>query len=246
MARSARDTITDHLRGEILRGTYPAGGRLPPERELAQRLGANRSSVREALRKLEQSGLVEIRHGGGATVLPIEQASIDVIQHLLALSGAPDRELLEQVLEVHEMLILGGTRLAIERGDPLQLERARELLGQLADASTDVETYLDTVEEVLGLIGEASGNLVLKMARRAVNPLFDEHFRETRRRFRPPDDRVHKMVSELDQAIALRDADGAERALRSFLRAGRSQALEVLSSYSSVGQSDADNQGDPQ
>ena len=102
-----------------------------------------------------------------------------------------------------------------------------------------------SVEEVLALIGEASGNLVLKMARRAINPLFDERFRETRRRFRPPEERVHKMVAEIDQAIALRDADGAERALRSFLRAGRSQALEFLSSYSSVGQPDADIQGDP-
>ncbi|MBW2242459.1 MAG: FadR family transcriptional regulator [Deltaproteobacteria bacterium] len=245
MAQTARDTITEHLRGEILRGVYPAGGRLPAERELAQRLGANRSSVREALRKLEQSGLVEIVHGGGATVLPIERASIDVIRHLLAVTGAPDRKLLEQVLEVHELLLVGGTRLAIEHGDPLQLDRARELLGQLADSSTDVETFLDTIEEVLGLIGEASGNLVLKMARRAVNPLFDERFREIRRRFRPPDERIRNMVAEIDQAIALRDADAAERALRSFLRAGRDQALEALSSYSSVGQTTADSTGDP-
>ncbi len=231
MAQAAHDTIADHLRAEILRGTYPAGGRLPAERELAQRLGANRSSVREALRKLEQSGLVEIRHGGGATVLPIEGASLDVIRHLLALDGAPDRALLEHVLEVHELLIVGGTRLALELGDAPLLERGRALLRQLADPATDEETYLDTVEEALGLIAEASGNLVLKMARRAVNPLFDARFREIRRRFRGPEELVRAMVADLDGAIAERDPDRAERALRTFLRAGRSRALEALATY---------------
>lgn len=234
MAQSTHETIAEHLRGAILSGVYPAGGRLPAERVLAQRLGANRSSVREALRKLEQSGLVEIRHGGGATVLPIERASIDVIRHLLRLDGKQDRALLEQVLQVHELLLVGGIRLAIEHGDSEQLERGRELLCQLADSATDMETFLDTIEAVLGLIAEASGNLVLKMARRAIDPLFDERFREVRKRFRGPDEQVRAVARELDQAISEHDPERAERALRSYLRAGRSRALAALATYSSV------------
>lgn len=61
---SRHDAIADALRSEILRGTYAPGDRLPAERDLAARLGANRGAVREALRKLEQQGLVVIRRGG--------------------------------------------------------------------------------------------------------------------------------------------------------------------------------------
>ena len=48
------DAVADQIQTKILNGTIRAGDRLPPERELALQLGVNRSSVREALKKLEQ------------------------------------------------------------------------------------------------------------------------------------------------------------------------------------------------
>ena len=60
-APSLTESIAARLRNDILGGTYKAGERLPAERDLASRLGVNRGSVREALKKLEQMGLVVIR-----------------------------------------------------------------------------------------------------------------------------------------------------------------------------------------
>ena len=53
----------------IGRGEFPAGARLPPERDLAKQLGVSRPSVREALIALEVEGLVEVRIGSGIYVL---------------------------------------------------------------------------------------------------------------------------------------------------------------------------------
>jgi DNA-binding FadR family transcriptional regulator len=62
--------IADQLRALIERGELPIGTRLPPERDLALKMGVSRPSVREALIALEVEGLVEVRMGSGIYVLP--------------------------------------------------------------------------------------------------------------------------------------------------------------------------------
>src|SRR5258705_13296272 len=61
--------IADQIRTLIRSGEFPAGARLPPERDLAKQLGVSRPSVREALIALEVEGLVEVRIGWGIYVL---------------------------------------------------------------------------------------------------------------------------------------------------------------------------------
>jgi DNA-binding FadR family transcriptional regulator len=63
--------IADQIRGLIKSGEFPAGARLPPERDLAKQLGVSRPSVREALIALEVEGLVEVRIGSGIYVQPV-------------------------------------------------------------------------------------------------------------------------------------------------------------------------------
>jgi len=60
--------IADQIVGLIDSGEFPAGSRLPPERELAALLGVSRTSVREAIIALEISGRVEVRVGTGIFV----------------------------------------------------------------------------------------------------------------------------------------------------------------------------------
>jgi len=61
--------IADQIRGLIRSGEFPAGARLPPERDLAKQLGVSRPSVREALIALEVEGLVAVRIGSGIYVM---------------------------------------------------------------------------------------------------------------------------------------------------------------------------------
>jgi DNA-binding FadR family transcriptional regulator len=61
-------TIFKDLRRQILNGELSPGERLPGERELAAKSGTNRNTLREAVRRLEQSRLITVRHGQGVTV----------------------------------------------------------------------------------------------------------------------------------------------------------------------------------
>src|SRR3978361_1150962 len=60
--------VFDQLLGEVVDGELSAGDPLPSERRLAEVLRVSRPAVREALQRLSQAGLVEVRHGGSTTV----------------------------------------------------------------------------------------------------------------------------------------------------------------------------------
>ncbi len=68
LADDVRDRIADEL---ILSGEVPVGDLLPPEGRLATRYGVSHVTVRASLRSLQEAGMVRIRNGVGATVLPI-------------------------------------------------------------------------------------------------------------------------------------------------------------------------------
>lgn len=66
--KTTAELCADTLRRSVLRGDYPLGSRLPPERELAAALGVNRMTLRAALQRLAQEGLLVARQGSGHTV----------------------------------------------------------------------------------------------------------------------------------------------------------------------------------
>jgi GntR family transcriptional regulator len=70
LARNTRYAeIFRKLAHEIRTGRYPVGGRLPPELELCATFGASRHTVREAIRRLAEMGLITRRPGAGTIVL---------------------------------------------------------------------------------------------------------------------------------------------------------------------------------
>jgi DNA-binding FadR family transcriptional regulator len=111
------EVIVDQIRLLIRQGRLVAGDRLPSERELCERFGVSRVTVREALRVLEANGLVEIRVGarGGAFITaPSSRLIGEGIVDLISLSSVSAREVTE-------------TRMVFELGIvPLVCERATE------------------------------------------------------------------------------------------------------------------------
>jgi GntR family transcriptional repressor for pyruvate dehydrogenase complex len=65
---SIKQQVFEQLRDGIIRGTWPAGTKLPSESDLGAKLGCSRISIREALQMLASLGLVETRQGGGTFV----------------------------------------------------------------------------------------------------------------------------------------------------------------------------------
>ncbi len=78
------DSVYRQLADKILQGELPAGDALPAERELSEVLGVNRGAVREAIKRLQQAGLVAVRQGGNSVVLDFQaEGGLELLPNLL-------------------------------------------------------------------------------------------------------------------------------------------------------------------
>lgn len=220
------ESIAREIRDDILSGRYRPGERLPSERELADQVGANRGSAREALKILAQQRLIEIRPGG-SRVIPVHRASLDVLGHMLQRSDGPDAALMAQLLDVHELLLAGATRLAVERGTEAELARALELLDVMSSERTREAEYLRTMTALIELIAEASRNLVLRMVGNGLFAVLATVV-PVLRRLRPPRATLAPAVASVRKALRKRDPAAAEQAIRALLRIQREYVLKRL------------------
>src|SRR5512133_1492830 len=95
----------------VVAGRYAPGEKLPRQRELAADLGVTLQPLREALKRLEQMGLVEARHGDATRVRDWRaHGTLDVLAHL-----GPD--VLGDILEARSLMLREMAGLAAERAD---------------------------------------------------------------------------------------------------------------------------------
>lgn len=224
---SQSDRIARDLRSDILSGRYQAGDRLPSERELAQRFAVHRGPVREALRKVEQLGLAEIRPGG-VRVCPLETASLDIVGHLLDLSEPPDSQMVRMVFEVSACLTVLAGRLTAERGSPEEIAHCLELLDKLAQPKLSAAEEHALVIELSDTLVAASGNLVLGLAHRGIRLQFLERLRDREELLRTSAEIRIPMVSILAQALKDRDGPAVAELLNELATQVSDNAISIL------------------
>ncbi len=86
--KSLSEIVTAKLADQILKGTYKPGFQLPAERDLIKQFGISRSTLREALKALEEVNLIESRHGVGWFVSELDERSLNQA-HQIAQAGEP-------------------------------------------------------------------------------------------------------------------------------------------------------------
>jgi DNA-binding GntR family transcriptional regulator len=196
--------VADELREAILTGVYPPGTRLRQE-ALADRYGASRVPVREALRLLEADGLVTTVANAGAWIASL---SLDECVELY------------QVRERIEPLLL---RYSLPHLDDSRVERLAELAEQMRGAG-DVEQFLALDREFhLGSYAGAGTSFLGPTVERLWNTT--QHYRRAFTRLL--DDDSHRIVHDehhmLVAAIRERDSEEAERVLLGHIRRTRRQ-----------------------
>lgn len=142
----------EKLRREILLGRYQPGARLPPERELALKLGTNRNTLREAMRTLESEKLVRARQGDGTLVLDWRaEGEINLLPHFLAEETPIDErfEALYSLFRLRDSLIDQALSFAAGNLRDADVSALRGALAQLcavesgtpAAVAADIEFY---------------------------------------------------------------------------------------------------------
>ena len=174
---SVADAVFDQLLDEVLSGQIDAGDPLPAERALTAALGVNRQAVREALQRLAEAGLVEIRHGGRTLVRDFRaSAGLDLLPRLLVRpDGTVDADVANALMELRAGLGPDVARRCAERADAATGSRIADLTARMADAGEDLGVIAALDLQFWDAIVEGADNIAYRFAfngmRRTYEPI---------------------------------------------------------------------------
>lgn len=157
--RKAPEQIAEMLMKLILQGGVRPGDKLPAERTLASQLNVTRTTLREALKKLEQLKLISIYQGKGIIVQDFHNASIDLIFSLMVIDGEIDLNILENIMEARKLFGSHVARLAARRAEKKEKEKMRTLMKKMKNTK-DPKSLQQLDMEFFHLFAEASKNMV--------------------------------------------------------------------------------------
>jgi DNA-binding FadR family transcriptional regulator len=165
--RSVPDEVFDQVLAEVVDGGIEAGEPLPSERRLAEVLGVSRPAVREALQRMAQTRLVEVRHGGSTMVRDFRRyAGLDLLPRLLVRRGELDPEVARSVLEARLAIGPAVAAMAATRGGPTlaaALTGTIDALTAVADGPRgDVERQVHALE-FWDQVVDAADSLVFRL-----------------------------------------------------------------------------------
>jgi GntR family transcriptional repressor for pyruvate dehydrogenase complex len=205
--QSLSDKLSRQIRAMIHRGDYTQGDRLPTIMEMARRWGVGHPTIREALKKLETMGVVEIRHGSGVYVSRSEDVLVVASPDY---TGTVTKKLLIDLLRARMPLEVESVTFAVRNATPEDLLEMRRLL-TTAEQNIDNDDLLNSAN--MGFhrrIALASKNMVLAQLLDVLQELFSNEQRLILGIFgsRKRDHREHlsilKAIEERDEKVAVK------------------------------------------
>lgn len=162
---TASSRIHAQLRGDILGGRYAAGDALPSERRLSEELETSRHGVREALKRLQQAGLVSISQGGATRVRDWRRhGGLELLLDLAAEGDAPEAlHVPRAAMEMRASIGADAARRCAQRADvatKAQIVARAERLAAVADLDARNAHY----EVLWELIVDGADNIAYRLA----------------------------------------------------------------------------------
>ena len=225
---TAADSVFESILTEIVRGTYPPGTRLPPERELSQKLGASRPTLREAMRKMTAWQVVEPRRGSGVTVRDRREWSIEVLPaYMRYADNAPVIELLEDMLAVRRSLLRSVLSRASRRVGRAGLDIARGNLARAWDARDSGVEFVQLDLSFMRSVVEAAQLLPAMWLLNRLSTVYVDLAGLVAHAIAPPDDYFDAFTDILN-AIEAGDRKKVERRFDSYIQAHDDRVLAIV------------------
>ncbi|QNP68314.1 FadR family transcriptional regulator [Streptomyces roseirectus] len=206
--------VTAELVERIVRGVHPSGSPLPPEPVLCKTFSVSRTVVREAVKILQEKGLVQVRQGAGTMVTP--PAMWNMLDELvLGATIAEDESLavLDHLVATRRALESDMANVAARLADAEALERLRALVERMDELVDDPAAYQEEDRAFHDTVMQASGNRIGRGVVRALERQVVDSARYTGltgRAFCVASNQGHRRIYE---RIAAHDPRGASEAM---------------------------------
>ena len=189
--QSLSDSVFRQLHDKIVRQELKAGAELPSERELAGTFGVNRGALREAIKRLQQAGLVAVRHGGNHVVLDyLEEGGLELLPGLLVNpQGRLNNAVVRSIMAMRSSLAPDIAAGAARKPNGKVADELEALLAQMRAPGATLKTLQAHALAFWKKLVENGGNIAFRLAFNsmtktytqvwnALTPILEKEFRD--------------------------------------------------------------------
>jgi len=225
------EQVADRMQETIAANQLQPGIQLPTERELAEQLGINRTTVHQALGLLQQRGIVEMKVGSGTYVIDMPNSVVaDSIKRYFVFGNCT----VDDIIQLREILEPGLAALAAEQATDADLTELGNLIsrGEEHFISGDWATYAATDAAFHEVLAAATHNELIVAISAALHNLMSNWLNtDGRNRLLVDSPASHRMVYE---GVAARDPQRAREAMAVHLRLANDALLRVSAAQPST------------
>lgn len=206
--------VTEELVQRIVRGQHPPGSPLPPEPALCEAFSVSRTVIREAVKLLQEKGLVQVRQGAGTVVLP--PAEWDLLDELVLTASVDEDEglaLLDGLVVTRRLLESDMAHVAARLATPEVVRELGSLVDRMDALVDDTVAYHEHDRAFHDTVMRTSGNRIARAVVRSLESQVmhtSRYVGKTERALCEASNQGHRRIYE---RIAASDAEGAAEAM---------------------------------
>ncbi len=227
--QSLSESVFLQLQDKIVRGELAPESALPSERALSEALAVNRGAVREAIKRLQQAGLVAVRHGGNHTIRNFEEeAGLELLPSLLVDGrGRLDIEVLRSIMAMRSALAPEVAASAAEKGGEALAAKLETLLDRMRQAERDLVQLQALVFDFWKTLVAGSGNIAFRLAFNSMTKTYVQAWDAIRTTLEPELRDIGNLRA-IAAAVRARDVQAARTAARRHIEIGRAAMDKAL------------------
>lgn len=206
------DAVASQLESLVHSGHFGAEGRLPSERELAEQFGVGRSSMREAIGKLQTLGIISKSHGVGTFAVDVSEQS----QKSISLLSAGSVSALE-LFEIRYALEPLGAELSAERRTSKDIQELKAILKRATDSELSPKEFVKLDFEFHSFIVSTTKNRLFQQLYLQLAP-HHSSYSENVISFKNRRERAHAGHVKILEAIEAKDTARAKKEAFAHLR----------------------------
>lgn len=226
------DTVYEQLMDRIVDRSLSPGAELPAERLLAEKLGVNRGAVREALKRLQQAGLIQIRQGGNSVVLDYEsEGGLELLPSLLTdARGQLNPAVARSIMAMRSSLAPDIAASAARKGGEKLADELDDILQRMRATAEDTAALQTLAHEFWKRLVECGGNIAYRLAFNSMNKTYKAIWKLLTQVLEP-EFRDFDNLQRLANAVRAGDGRSAAECARQHVEIGRNALTKTLNAY---------------
>jgi GntR family transcriptional repressor for pyruvate dehydrogenase complex len=166
--KNLSDEVASQIISRIISGALIPGEKLPPEREVSEKMNVNRHTLREALRKLESLGLLSVRQGDGIYIKDFrDSGNLELLKHILYQKKDKTSAALKDILEIRRII-------SPEMAEKAALNRKEEDIAALQEILTSKKSVIEKDLAIHQAIARAGNNILYIFILNFFNDIFKD------------------------------------------------------------------------